>query len=134
MVRGMEENHIARTKHILDTLNSLSWFAMDASWMLQVQEVSLVMILPTFLSGLILCFMEKKKPLTLINIAILNWICMNVSWMFSEIFSDGLYLTFAKSFLGTGLFFIGLAVYFSRNLSETFSHFKRFRLKKLMQE
>lgn len=129
-----EENYSARMKNILDTLNSLSWFAMDASWMLQVREISLLMIIPTILSGFLLCFMEKKKTLTLINVAILSWICMNVSWMFSDIFGSQIYLTLAKGFFATGLFFIMLAVYFSRNLSETFSHFKRFRLKKFMQD
>lgn len=116
-------------KHILDTLNSLSWFFMDAAWMLEAKEISIAMILPTILSGLILCFMEKKRTLTFVNIAILSWICMNISWMFSDIFGMPVLLTTAKAFFGAGGIFIILAIISSESLSETFSHFKRFRVK-----
>jgi hypothetical protein len=127
----MNENEpSSSTKHVLDTINSLSWFAMDASWMLGVPEVSLTMIVPTMLSGFLLCFMEKKRSLTLINVAILSWICMNVSWMGAELLGQQAFLNLAKGFFGAGLVFIALAVRSSRNISETFSHFKRFRIKK----
>ncbi len=119
------------SKDILDTMNSFSWFLMDASWMLQAREISMMMILPTVLSGLLLCFIEKRRSLTFINIAILSWICMNVSWMFSDIFDGDYYLLIAKSFFGIGIFFIIIALATSENISDTFSHFKRFRIKKI---
>jgi hypothetical protein len=119
------------SKDVLDTINSVSWFLMDASWMLQVKEVSVAMIIPTILSGIILCFMEKRRNITFINVAILSWICMNVSWMFSDILSISFYLTMAKILFATGVMFIFLAIVNSENVSDTFSHFKRFRIKKL---
>jgi uncharacterized membrane protein YczE len=119
------------SKDILDTINSVSWFLMDASWMLQVEQISMFMIIPTILSGIFLCYIEKRKTHTLINIAILNWICMNISWMFSEVLDKPEFLLMAKSFFIVGVIFIGLAIYFTENIAETFSHFKRFRIKKL---
>jgi hypothetical protein len=104
---------------------------MDASWMLQVEQISMFMIIPTILSGIFLCYIEKRKTHTFINIAILNWICMNISWMFSEILDKPEFLLMAKSFFIVGVIFIGLAIYFTENIAETFSHFKRFRIKKL---
>lgn len=117
------------SKDVLDTINSFAWFMMDSSWMLQEKEFSLIMILPTILSAIILCYIEKRRSITFINLAILSWICMNVSWMFSDILDLSYYLTMAKVFFGVGILFILLAVMTSENVSDTFSHFKRFRIK-----
>lgn len=116
------------SKDMLDTVNSASWFLMDASWMLQAEKISVMMIVPTVVTGLCLVYIEKRKTVTLINLAILTWICMNVSWMFSEVLEIPFYLTIAKSLFGLGLAFILGAVLVSGSLTETFSHFKRFRI------
>jgi hypothetical protein len=87
------------------------------------------MIIPTILSGLFLCYIERNRSLTMINIAIFNWICMNISWMLSDTFSEPLYLTLAKIFFFFGILFIIFAVLTTKNISDTFSHFKRFRMK-----
>lgn len=117
------------SKDVLDTINSVCWFFMDASWMLQVKEISIAMIIPTVLTGLILVYMEKRKSHTFINLAILSWICMNVSWMFSDILAIPFYLTLAKALFTLGLLLITGAIVSSENLPETFSHFRRFRIK-----
>jgi hypothetical protein len=131
MVKLMKENerNFFISKDVLDTVNSFSWFLMDASWMLQMQEISMAMILPTLLSAIFLCYIEKRKSVTYINLAIVSWITMNVSWMFSENFSNEAFLTAAKIFFLIGVALIIMAVLSSRNISETFSHFKRFRIK-----
>lgn len=119
------------SKDILDTINSVSWFLLDASWMLDVQQLSLFMILPTILSGVFLVYIEKRRSVTFINVAILNWICMNITWMFSELYEDSYLLTVSKVFLGVGVLCIGLSIYYSENINETFSHFRRFRVKRI---
>jgi hypothetical protein len=116
------------SKDVLDTINSASWFLMDAMWMLQMERISVAMIIPTIATGVLLVYIEKRKTLTLINLAILSWICMNVSWMFSEVLEIPFYLTVAKSLFGLGLSFILAAVFVSGSVTETFSHFKRFRI------
>ena len=126
---NQEQRPFFISKDLLDSTNSVSWFLMDASWMLGVEELSIFMILPTILSGLFLCYIEKRRTHTLINIAILCWICMNISWMFSEVLEINSYLTLAKIFFATGSLFVILALLTSENISETFSHFKRFRIK-----
>jgi hypothetical protein len=117
------------SKDLLDSTNSVSWFLMDASWMLGIEELSIFMILPTVLSGLFLCYIETRRTHTLINIAILCWICMNISWMFSEVMELNSFLFLAKILFGAGSLFVILALLTSENISETFSHFKRFRIK-----
>ncbi len=117
-------------KDVLDTLNSASWFLMDASWMLENHTISGVMIVPTILTGIFLCYIEKRRNITFINLAILSWICMNVCWMGSEVLANSSYLTVAKSLFVVGVAFIALAIATSDNLSDTFSHFRRFRILK----
>ncbi len=119
------------SKDLLDTINSVSWFLMDASWMLDIRELSMTMLVPTVLSGIFLCYIEKRRSVTFINVAILNWICMNITWMFSEIYENDGLLTISKTFLAIGVACIGLSIYFSENLPETFSHFRRFRVKRI---
>lgn len=119
------------SKTALDTINSVSWFAMDASWMLETPSVSFAMIVPTVLSAVFLCYIEKRATVTLINLAILSWICMNISWMFAEIIGDTHYLPMAKGFFALGVSFVLAAVMLSKNLTETFSHFRRFRIKSI---
>jgi hypothetical protein len=116
-------------KDILDTVNSISWLMMDACWMFEASTLYFMMIVPTVLSGLFLCYIERNRSLTMINIAIFNWICMNISWMFSDTFNDPAYLIMAKIFFIFGILFILFAVLTSKNVSDTFSHFKRFRMK-----
>jgi hypothetical protein len=116
-------------KDLLDTVNSFSWFFMDASWMLQEKNMALFMTIPTILSGLLLCFIEKRKSLLFINIAIMSWILMNVSWMLSELLNQTAFLIVAKTLFTTGIILIFMAIAASDNISDTFSHFKRFRVK-----
>ena len=120
-----------RKKDIVETLNSLTWFAMDAAWMLEYKDASLILIIPTIMTGLILCFMEKKKSLTLINISILCWICMNISWMLSELIPSRNLLGLAQGCMVVGISTMGIAIYLSNDRSETFFHFKRSRVKKM---
>lgn len=116
-------------KEALDTVNSVSWFLLDASWMLEVKGLTYVMIIPTILSALILCYIEKRPNILLINLAILSWILMNITWMFSELYNIENFFFTAKIFFLLGLILIIAAILSSKNLTETFSHFKRFRLK-----
>lgn len=117
------------SKDTLDTVNSFAWFMMDATWMLEMKQVATAMILPTLLSGVFLCYIEKRKSVALINLSLVCWIIMNVSWMFSESYYEQAFMAVAKVSFLTGLVLIATAAYYSKNMSDTFSHFKRFRIK-----
>ena len=59
------------SKDALDTLNSMSWFMMDAFWMLEKTSLGKIFVLPTILSGLLLLYIEKRRTvfwLSLIHI------------------------------------------------------------------
>ncbi len=119
------------SKDALDTVNSLTWFLMDAFWMLGATGVATFFILPTLFTGLCLLYIEKRRTVLYINVAINCWIVMNTLWMISEIAESPEMLTWSRAAFGTGILFILLAVRSSENLKETFSHFRRFRLLKI---
>lgn len=118
------------SKNILDTANSLFWFAADAAWMLGAVSVGLLCMVPTIVSGLLLLYVEKRKPVIFINLAINCWIMMNTFWMLSEGQPDGPYSTYSKVFFVLGVLAVFIATLLSKSLADTFSHFRRFRVLK----
>lgn len=99
--------------------------------MLEAQTTCLVLVVPTMASALMLVYVEKGISLTFINLAVLAWIGMNVSWMMSDLQNEPSYLLLTKICFGLGIVFVSCSLALSQNISETFSHFKRFRMKKL---
>jgi hypothetical protein len=109
------------SKDALDTLNSMSWFMMDAFWMLEKTSLGKIFVLPTILSGLLLLYIEKRRTVFWINLAINSWIWMNTFWMFEK-------LDWARGAFVFGLLCVGAALLEAKSLRETFSHFRRFRI------
>lgn len=115
------------SKEMLDTINSVCWFLADAFWMIDLLPVGFALMIPTVITGLCLLYVEKRKPILLINLAINCWIFMNSLWMISDADLQGPYLTAAKLCFVMGLLFIMGSVWLSKSWKDTFSHFKRFR-------
>lgn len=115
------------SKDTLDTVNSGTWFFMDAFWMLGSPEVSLFFVAPTIATGLMLLYVEKRRNVFWINSAINCWIWMNTFWLFSEVNHTPHLINYAKAAFILGLVFIFAAIKDSISLKETFSHFRRFR-------
>ena len=109
------------SKDALDTLNSVSWFFMDAFWMLEKTSFGKIFVLPTIVSGLLLLYIEKRRTVFWINLAINSWIWMNTFWMYER-------LALARISFGFGLVCVVAAIFEAKSLRETFSHFRRFRI------
>jgi hypothetical protein len=116
------------SKDLLDTINSVTWFLADGFWLLGYHGVAITCIVPTLLTGLLLLYIEKRPTVVSINCAINCWTWMNALWIVQDWTKVGGYFTAAKFAFGLGIFFVLLAVVISRNVRETFSHFRRFRM------
>lgn len=127
MTHNKNERPFWLSKDALDTINSLAWFSMDAFWMLGFAGVCFFFAFPTIMTGLCLLYIEKRPVVFKINIALNCWILMNTLWMTSEVFKLPGLLIYAKTAFAGGILFIALAAVQSRNVRETFSHFRRFR-------
>lgn len=130
MSRKDEGPYPAIYKEVLDTVNSLSWFLMDGFWMLGLPKVGYIFILPTLITGFLLLFVEKRPAVTLINVAIFFWILMNTFWMLSESLQNPTLLLASRMSFGLGGASILIAAFVSKDLRDTFSHFRRFRVLK----
>lgn len=118
------------SKDALDTVNSITWFFADALWMLEAHIPATLFIIPTILTGLLLLYIEKRLPVTFINISINCWIWMNTLWMVSDSYNQPQLLFYSKVLFALGIIFILVSAFASKNLRETFSHFRRFRAMK----
>ncbi len=78
----MKDN--AKTIYLLEVLNSICWFLMDSSWMLEYQSLAYFFALPTIVTGLLTLLVSQKPVEKGINFTVLTWIVMNVSWLLSE--------------------------------------------------
>lgn len=133
MPNGLEHHfrypQLAVHKDKLDTANSLTWFLMDATWMTGLYPVAFLLAPIVFITGLALTVIDRRPAHTAINLALMSWILMNVSWMYSDIGDRAHWLAIARVFFGLGGLALAAAIFLSKNLRETFSHFRRFRLK-----
>lgn len=119
------------SKDVLDTVNSLSWFLLDAFWMMEFISGSYAMVLPTVVTGLSLLYIEKRRNVFFINLAVNAWILMNCLWMFADTLGMPQYLWGAKAAFVAGVGFVAVAVVTSQDIRQTFSHFRRFRFLKI---
>lgn len=120
---------LAARKDMLDTLNSLSWFCMDACWMIGLYPMAFLLAPIVVISALLLSLIDRRPAVIAINAGILSWVFMNITWMISDVGDKDFWLLLSRCFFALGLITIGCAVALSDNLRATFSHFRRFRLK-----
>lgn len=132
-VRSEYERSFPLSKDVLDTANSVCWFFMDAFWMIDWPLMSMVMGVFTVSSGIALCYVEKRRSHFFINLGIMSWILMNVAWMLSDHSDDIRYVYASRSLFAVGLMNMFLAIATSKDIADTFSHFRRFRLKKVIK-
>lgn len=129
---NINERPFFLSKDALDTVNSVAWFFMDAFWMLGLTQAGLFFVLPTVLTGFGLLYIEKRPAVFRINVAINCWIWMNTLWMLSDALKDPGLLVFARAMFAAGVLFILAALAQAGNIRETFSHFRRFRVSRLL--
>lgn len=72
-------------KKFIDNFGSTFWFGMDIAWMLGFTNIAVFLILPTFLSGLLMFWQHKRNMSEiLVDAATLSWMLMNIAWMVSD--------------------------------------------------
>ncbi len=85
-----------------ETTGSVLWFAMDASWMLEINLAALVLILPTLASNLMALRYVPALQEKLVVWAMNCWLTMNIAWMAGDILGVESYYLVAKVFTVLG--------------------------------
>ena len=115
---------------ISDSLNSILWFCMDASWLMGWKMGAYLLMIPVIATGVLTLISIEKRADIFFSIVALNcWILMNIFWMLGDMEVNQGLLVYSKIFFGIGLFCIILAVIISGDWKKTLSSFKRMRIK-----
>lgn len=117
------------TKDRIEFLNTLLWLFMDACWMLEFFNTALVLGVPVVVSGVFIPFLEKNPATRRIDIAVLAWIMMNATWLYSDILKMPDLLLLSRFFFGVSLFFIFSSIRHNKSLKVILPAFKRFRFR-----
>lgn len=115
---------------ISDSVNSVLWFCMDASWLMGWKFSAYILIVPVIITGVLTLVSTEKRADVFFSIFALNcWILMNAFWMVGDIESMPSLLVCSKVFFGIGFFCIILSVIISGDWRNALSSFKRIRIK-----
>lgn len=88
---------------VVETAGSVAWFAMDASWMLNVRAGAVALAVPTVvLNALVLRYAPRSWSGLLVSGAMASWACMNALWMTQDLKLLAWGLTAGKVFLALG--------------------------------
>lgn len=116
-----------------DTVGSVLWFFMDASWMLELDTLAMVMIIPTSLVNLYsFRYTRRTLPAFAITGAMNSWLAMNICWMIQDLRGIPALLSVSKLLFMLGALLIVMSALASRNALEfvgVLRRFSRFRIK-----
>lgn len=115
--------------YLLEVLNSVAWFLMDGSWMMEYESLAYFFAIPTIATGVLAIIYSQKSVDVGINITVLAWIMMNISWLLSEANP-----WIKDNHICLGLFFVSLGsmlvtFVLSDYSLESFHRLRRFRLR-----
>ena len=98
----------------IENLHVALWLLKDVSWCSDWKALGLIMIFPTLIVALKICWDTRHLTADLIhNIAVALWICANTVWMIGEFFYGDMTRAYAKIFFYAGM--VLLAAYYTRS-------------------
>ncbi len=96
----------------IENLHVSLWLLKDVSWCSEWKMLGMVMVIPTLVVALKICWDTRRSTPDLIhNIAVALWICANTTWMIGEFFYEDTTRDYAKIFFYAGM--ILLAGYYA---------------------
>jgi|AGTN01.2.fsa_nt_gi hypothetical protein len=124
----MDEKMAARLV-VVETISSVCWFLMDASWMFGLPMIAKVMAILTIATSLlILKFTERHVAPMLVTAAMTSWAVMNVFWMLNDLTVWNGGLAVAQVFFAIGtLCLLGAMVTARRSSEPVLAIIARFR-------
>jgi len=105
---------------------------MDSFWMLEVNVLALLLIVPTLLCNLVTVRYLTRFPERLVAWAMNCWLAMNIAWMTADILNVQAFYFLAKVFTGIGFLLLVVVVLGARQskaaLRERLRRFRRLRI------
>lgn len=118
---------------VVETISSVCWFLMDASWMFTLYDLAKVMALLTIVTSLwVFRYTERTWSDMLVTASVACWACMNVLWMLNDSKMIDWGLKVAAGFFFGGAICLVAAFFCARNhkdiLDQIIARFRRLRI------
>lgn len=128
----MDEKMAARLV-VVETISSVCWFLMDASWMFGLPMIAKVMAILTIATSLLVFkFTERAAAPMLVTAAMTSWAVMNVFWMLNDLTTWNGGLGVAQLFFVIGVVCLLGAMVTARHSTEpvlaVIARFRRLRI------
>ena len=115
----------------VETAGSITWFLMDASWMLELRTPALALAAPTVLLALVaFAYADRTIASMFVTAAMAAWAAMNVGWMAHDLGAADRGLVLARIFFSAGIACLTVALVASRGagIESVLRRFRRLRI------
>jgi len=104
-------------KRVVDPLNSVTWFTMDAFWMCKLEWPAYVFTAMTVVTGfwLLILGWRQKRGVLLADLGLNCWIAMNAVWLVSDLSGRPTPLGITVPLALVGAAFIAVAAWHSQD-------------------
>lgn len=117
------------SRRLIDPVNSVAWFAMDALWLAQLAWPAYAATVLTLLTGAALILLDRRGGSRLDDDLALNaWMWMNAAWAVSDLGGMPSLRYAALAIMGVGALLILNAVRPDRSLAESAHRLKKLRI------
>lgn len=117
------------SRRLIDPINSLAWFAMDALWLAQLAWPAYAATALTLVTGAMLVLMDRRGGSRLDDDLALNaWMWMNAAWAVSDLGGIPSLRYAALVIMAVGALLVLNAVRPDRPLSQSTHRFKKLRV------
>ncbi|AMV40027.1 hypothetical protein [Planctomyces sp. SH-PL62] len=117
------------SRRVVDPVNSVAWFAMDALWLAQLAGPAYLASAATLSTGATLLFLNWRRWARLRDDLTLNaWMWMNALWMISDLGDRPMFRKAALGFAILGAILLANELRPSPNRFESLARFKKMRI------
>lgn len=115
---GPTEEPRSFAKRVVDPVNTVTWFLMDALWMCKLTWLAYAFAGMTVVTGLLLLILgwRQKRGLLLSDLGLNCWIAMNVAWMVADLNGQPTPMGVAVPLAVLGAAFLALAARYSQDI------------------
>ena len=104
-------------KRVVDPLNSIAWFLMDALWMCKLAWSAYLFAALTIVTGVWLLVLgwRRKSGLLFADLGLNCWIAMNTVWLVADLNGQPTPLEVAVPLAVVGAIFLALAAWYAQD-------------------
>lgn len=115
---GGEPSPRSFAKRVIDPVNSITWFLMDALWMCKLAWLAYAFAALTVVTGVWLLVLgwRQKRGLLFADLGLNCWIAMNTVWLVTDLNGQPTPLWIAVPLAVVGALFLAVAAWYAQDV------------------